>query len=315
MHIALIGCNSLLASYLIERLVLRNSFRLSLLGRREPAGLSKEPNVTFVPFDSPNEPLDMSQLLAYDAIVFCVAAGVQANSTLLADEVHAVNYSLPVTILSFLEEHNYTGKWFSFGTYFEIGSTDEHHFATEEEVVNSPCAVPNSYCESKRMLSKYIYNNQFSFSAFHLILPTIYGVKEDRNRLIPYLFSSLHRDETPKLSSGIQVRQYIHGRDVAELIELLLAEPLLSGLYNVGSKEVVQIKEVVELVFKQFGQDANKSLGQIHTRDESMKTLLLDGSKLLEALPSWRTRISLEAGMEEYLSVYTDNTQSAVPAS
>ena len=43
-------------------------------------------------------------------------------------------------------------------------------------------SVPNDYCISKRLLTRYINSSSQSFKHIHLILPTIYGEREGKHR-------------------------------------------------------------------------------------------------------------------------------------
>lgn len=84
------------------------------------------------------------------------------------------------------------------------------------------------------------------FNDFVICLPTIYGVRKQADRLIPYLVRSLRQGERPRLSAGMQVRQYLHGRDAADLsARLLLGSPIPSGIYNVAGPDVLAIKDLV----------------------------------------------------------------------
>ncbi|MCC2547916.1 NAD(P)-dependent oxidoreductase [Hymenobacter sp. BT175] len=301
MHIAILGSTSLLASYLIEQLLLDPTVDLTLYGRRPPAEMPARPQVEFRHFDYPAKPIDPAELLAFDALIYCTASGVQASDQTSEEAIWGINSELPISLLRYLTAYNYRGKWISFGTYFEIGASRERRPMGEEEVLLSTRSVPNSYCESKRRLSAFVRQEHFAFTVWHLILPTIYGARENANRLIPYLVRTLQAGEMPRLSAGTQVRQYIHGREVAGLATRLLTEPIPTGIYNVAGPDVITIRELVEVVFSEFGQSAAQALGAVTTRDECMGYLALDDTKLHTYLPDWRPQTQLVAGIKEYI--------------
>ncbi|RZK27755.1 MAG: NAD-dependent epimerase/dehydratase family protein, partial [Hymenobacter sp.] len=209
MRFAIIGSNSLLASYLIERLSSDKVNQITLFGRSNTLAESSA-NLKFIQFRHPEHQLNFSALLGYDVIIYCAAAGVQANSQIETALIYEVNAFLPIRIITYLNDNGFAGKWLSFGSYFEVGNNNHEKAFTEEQVVASGLAVPNHYCSSKRLLTKFISNQLFAIKAFHFILPTIYGAAESPTRLIPYIVSALKEDRPIQLSAGTQVRQYLH---------------------------------------------------------------------------------------------------------
>ena len=296
MKIAVIGSNSLLASYIVETLLKEHVHQLCLFGKTPGAD-----NVytTFTYFAYPDSPIDFSVLLACDAIIYCAATGVQANKVTDTSLVYEINAFLPIKILNYLSNRSFTGTWVSFGSYFEIGNNDATHYFTEAEVVASALAIPNHYCSSKRLLTKFIDSGLTGIKAFHLILPTIYGVRENSSRLIPYIIDSLKHGRPMQLSAGTQVRQYLHCHDVAALVSRVVESDCLPGIYNVASEEAIQIRDLVKKIFSLFGKDAESSLGTLSTRDESMKFLAIDTQKLAKYIPGWKASMHLQQGIDE----------------
>jgi nucleoside-diphosphate-sugar epimerase len=299
MKIALIGSNSLLASYLVEELLKKEANQLALFGSRDTLAGSAT-NISFTHFRYPEQQFDFSVLLEYNAIIYCAAAGVQANAQIETSLVYEVNAFLPIRIITYLNDRGFAGKWISFGSYFEIGNNNDAVAFTESEVVASGLPVPNHYCSSKRLLTKFISHKLFSLPVFHLILPTIYGAAENSARLIPYIVAALKNDLPLQLSAGTQVRQYLHCKDVATLVSLLVWGNYPPDIYNVSKEPPVQISELVRTVFSHFGKDASPFLGTLSTRDESMKYLALDSAKVAEFIPDWKPTIGIKEGVEEY---------------
>jgi nucleoside-diphosphate-sugar epimerase len=294
----------MLAGYLAERLLREPQVQLTLLGRRLPTNLplGSEERVNFQLFDYPDAPLDLPLLLTHNALVYCAAAGVQARHQIPAATVAAINHEVPASLLAALSQQQYAGRWLSFGSYFELGAVPASGAATEDDVVTAAWPVADGYSASKRQLTAFVAGQPLPFPAWHLVLPTIYGAHENADRLIPYLVRSLRQGEPLHLSAGTQVRQYLHGRDVADLsARLLLGQPVPGGIYNVAGPDVLAIKDLVGQVFAQFGQSAESALGTVQTRDESMPVLHLSGHKLLTALPEWQPRHTLASSLAEYL--------------
>ncbi|MBO0357378.1 NAD(P)-dependent oxidoreductase [Hymenobacter sp. BT186] len=300
--ISIIGSNSFLASYLIEEFGDDETIELNLFARRKTEHAVCKARVNQLPFNYPVDDLNLASLLASDVIIYCAAAGVQAASSLTdIDEVYAINAFLPIRIITYLSANSFSGKWISFGTYFEIGDNAALQSYSEEEIVASNLSVPNHYCCSKRLLTKFIDCRQFTIQAWHLVLPTIYGAKENKQRLIPYVIEMLKKQELPLLSAGTQIRQYVHCLDVVKLLRIIIDENPPYGIYNVTAAETLAIKDLVKAMFSLFGQDPKGSLGARNSRDESMQVLQLESTKIGRAIPSWSPRIRLQEGLQEYL--------------
>ncbi|RZK45348.1 MAG: NAD-dependent epimerase/dehydratase family protein, partial [Hymenobacter sp.] len=247
--------------------------------------------------------LAFSDLLTCDAIVYCAATGVQANKATDTALVYEINAFLPIKILNYLNDNNFVGTWVSFGSYFEIGNNDAQHYFTEADVIGSELPVPNHYCSSKRLLTRFISNSLGTAKMFHFILPTIYGSRENPTRLIPYLVEALKADRMVQLSAGAQVRQYLHCKDVASLVNLVISSSREPGIYNVANEAPIRISDLIRSVFHLFKRNADSSLGTLSTRDESMKFLAIDSQKLAKKFPDWTANVYVQEGINEYLSL------------
>ena len=251
-------------------------FNVTALGRKEPVFF--KPNV-FKVTDFNDLSDTINTLIHSDFILYCAAAGVQSNSNQSSSEVYRVNTFLPIDIFNKLQEKNYKGVFISFGSYFEIGNNSINRAFSEEDVLSSRLLVPNDYCISKRLLSRY-FSSISPQGFFHFILPTIYGPREANHRLIPYLLESISAGKQIKLSEGNQVRQYLFVDDFTEIIYIILSKKAEFGIYNFPSAETLKVKEVVELVFKFCNKDMSASLfGQLDKSDISMKHLELNADK------------------------------------
>lgn len=289
---AIIGSSSFLASYLIADLEKENHL-LTLFSRQKTNG-----NHQFTAFSFPDSIPDLSMFLQYDVIIFAAAGGVQSSKKYTSDEIYQLNAFIPITMANYLEANNFKGKFITFGSYFEIGAQDELKEFTEKEVALSDKDVPNHYCLSKRLLTRYVNDSLSKINHYHIILPSIYGKNENQNRLIPYLIESLENRKELELTAGTQIRQFLHIKDVCSFIIKLCNENVEKGVYNIASDTHNVVKDVVGIIFKYFGKDPNESLGKVQRQDESMQVILLDNNKA-KAL-GWRPIVSLKEGILDY---------------
>ncbi len=293
--IIIIGSGSFLASYLID--FLKADHELFLFGSKKFEDYdSKE-------FSYPNKLFELNVLLDSDIVIYTAGAGIQSYLNESSDDIYNLNTFFPIQIINFLISNNYTGKFISFGSYFEIGDENQPKSYNENQIVTSLNPVPNNYCVSKRLLTRFLNSMDEEIIFYHFILPNIYGPRENSNRLIPYLISSVQNNEEIELTSGLQVRQYIHAEDVATNVKYFLENDNPSGIYNLTNPGSIQIKELVKTVFKVLNKEKNFSndiFGKSHRPDISMPYLLLADDKILKIAGSGK-RIDLTQGIKGYL--------------
>ena len=214
-----------------------------------------------------------------------------------------MNAFQPIKLLNQLAQNKYKGKFISFGSYFEIGNETGQRFYTETEVALSNNPVPNHYASSKRILTRYLVSSPDLPEYFHFFLPNIYGKGENPNRIIPYIVNSIRQGTEIKLTSGSQVRQFIHTSDVAKTVLNVISNDYPEGIYNLCNNEPVQIKTLVKTIFKVMSCEKEfekLNFGTNQRADTAMPFLLLDNEKS-ESTFLIKSFISLEDGIITYL--------------
>lgn len=300
MKIAIIGGNSFLGKQLFLRLLNSNKETLfHIFGSSFEDKYLKLHSVTFHKYIFPISSLDYKLLSTCDAIYFCSATGVQSNMVVPEKMIYGLNTFEPIKVAIELEKNNFKGKFITFGSYFEIGTNIIEKYFTENEVVFAKGNVPNHYCNSKRMLSRYVSGNLHKINWFHFLLPTIYGSTENPMRLIPYIINSILNKEPIKVTSGTQLRQYIHIEDVIDLISKIFDDKSNGGIYNLAPNNSISIKELIETIFETLNYNAD-NVSIIRRVDENMKYLSLDTSKTKETF-KWEPKVSLIEGIKTYL--------------
>lgn len=297
--IAIIGCNSFLARNFVEACGRENFFYL--YGRTLHHDYDALVNYEYIEFNYPSNKLNLDDFLNYDVIIYTAAGGVQANLNASNLLTYQINTFFPIDLVTHLEYNNFRGKIITFGSYFEIGNNDKFAPFNEEAIIFAHGKIPNSYCDSKRLLTRFYSNKQFNIIWYHLILPSLYGPGEDENRLIPYLVNSLRTKMEPRLSSGEQVRQYLYISDLLTLITLIIEQDVKADIYNVAGLGIpLKIKELVARVFDMFKIEKPESQS-ITTRDQGMLYLALDDSKIRATVKNWEPVIDLNNGLKRYL--------------
>jgi len=282
MNISVIGAGGFLATGL--RKYLDGSVNAVQAFSKNPvAAFAKE---TFVEADITGS-FPYEKLLHEDLIFYCAGKGVQSGIAYDKEELFFVNTYFPIKLAGYLTENNFKGVLVTFGSYFEIGNNSSDKKFTEKDIVFSMHEVPNDYCVSKRLFTKYIYDGKMGVRYLHFILPTIYGENENSNRLIPYIVNAIKNKQPLSFTSGSQVRQYLY---VNDLIEIFFAvnSGLTSGIYNMPSKETLTVKELAYSIANYFNYRLGETeFSQIARADISMQNLQLDASSIKRKIPGF----------------------------
>ena len=283
MRVSIIGTNGLLANE-FGLFCNKNNYSLLCYGRREPKAHKYD---EFIFLDLEKEKVDLDKISQSDVIIYTAGAGIQSNVTNSFESIYNVNVQVPIDICNNLNRIQFKGVFITFGSCFEIGYNAVSVQFTENQVCNSNLDVPNEYCISKRLLSRFVSSFKSSFTHLHFILPTIYGEKEAPHRLIPYIINSIKNNEKMQFTSGKQIRQYLYSGDVPEIVFQLI--PCLNkGIYNLSGIEVFSVRDIVEKVYNYYNLQVNDELfGKAERGDSGMQNLQLDGSIVKNKLPNF----------------------------
>lgn len=286
MTISIIGTNGLLANE-VGLFCNNNLIQLISYGRREPSVHTFQ---EFKKIDLMTEEIDIAEASQSDIIIYACGAGVQSNLKDSVESIYNLNTYIPINISNTLNKIGYKGSFVTFGSCFEIGDNSKSIEFNEIDTANSMLDVPNDYCVSKRLLTKFVTSKQQTFKHLHLMLPTIYGEREAEHRLVPYTVSSIKRKESMQFTSGKQIRQYLYAGDVARIIfELIALEK--TGIYNLSGIETFSVRTLVEEIYKFYGLNTNEELfGKAERADVGMQNLQLDGTLVKLLLPDFQYR-------------------------
>lgn len=135
----------------------------------------------------------------------------------------------------------------------------------------------------------------------HLRLFHVYGAGEKPHRLTTSLFIALKQGKRVALSSGEQIRDFIHVDDVTSAFDAvgagLTSGGLPTGAYNVSSGEGVKVRTVCEGIASLMGADNSLlGFGDIPLRPDELEFVVGDGS-VLESAIGWRPSVGLQCGL------------------
>lgn len=277
MRVVLIGSNGTLATA-IGQYCNKCGYNLKVYGRSKPLAYECQ---EFVMVNLLKDDIDKMSFDNADIVIYSAGAGIQSNKNETFGEIYRLNVEVPIFIYQMLSSNEMSPIFASFGSYFEIGSILEHKAYSEEDVIASLNPVPNDYCVTKRLLTRFFSSVKEKNTFYHFILPTIYSELEPENRLIPYIIKGIVTHQKMEFTSGEQVRQYLYVGEIPKIIDKAFQKHIPSGIYNIAGNEILTIKNLVKNVMKHYGLIADDSMFRMTGRqDVSMKFLHLDGNKL-----------------------------------
>lgn len=130
-----------------------------------------------------------------------------------------------------------------------------------------------------------------------------YGTHQFPEKIIPYFTARALRDEKlPMYTSTTNRREWIHARDHAAAIDLILHEGKVGETYHVGTGVEKTIEEVADTVLQHLGKPETLKT-TVPDRPGHDRRYVLDWSKVETEL-GWRPEISWEDGIAATIDWY-----------
>lgn len=132
----------------------------------------------------------------------------------------------------------------------------------------------------------------------------VYGpAQQDLTKLIPYVTLSLLRGETPKISSGERLVDWVYVSDVVEgFVALGQAAGIDGETIDLGSGELVSIREIVQQVASVVDPKASLKFGALP--DRPLEPTRLAKTAETSARIGWKPQVSLREGLERTVDWY-----------
>ncbi len=135
---------------------------------------------------------------------------------------------------------------------------------------------------------------------------TTYGPTENIKRIYPYVMTMALKNEKIKMSSGEQIRDYLHVDEVVEALLVIAKTPGLNGqVINICSGEEISIRQIAELIVEEAQRTASiLDLGALPTRANEPMYLVGDSRKLQNL--GWRRKYTSREGIARTLNWYRE---------
>lgn len=135
-----------------------------------------------------------------------------------------------------------------------------------------------------------------------------YGPYQFPEKLIPFfVFKLLNNEKVPIYGDGKNIRDWIHVRDHAKALDLLLHQGIAGQVYNIGSDNERSNFDVTKTILKILGKD-EELIDFVKDRPGHDRRYAIDASKITKL--GWQPdypREKFEQGLSETIQWYLDN--------
>jgi nucleoside-diphosphate-sugar epimerase len=176
-----------------------------------------------------------------------------------------------------------------------IGSVDE---STADDTASSSPYATAKFCGS-------VYGRMFRdlYDAPVVITRTFmtYGPRQRESKIIPYVVSSLLRGESPRLSNGLRVGDWIYVDDVIDgMMDVATIPNAPDEVVDLGTGNLTSVRQVVAKIVDLLQPCAEPEFGALADRpDEPGAAADVERSW---SLLGWRASTPLETGLERTIA-------------
>lgn len=127
----------------------------------------------------------------------------------------------------------------------------------------------------------------------------VYGPGQAERMVVPYVLACLRGNEVARLTSGTQVRDFVHVSDVADAFVLAVERPLTGfHVLNVGTGQGTPVREVLGWLGECLEAAHLLRFGAIAPRPDETRSQIADPTRVRQSL-GWQPRISWRQGIEQ----------------
>lgn len=123
-----------------------------------------------------------------------------------------------------------------------------------------------------------------------------YGPGDEPYWMIQDVAKKLVNGESPSLSPGTQIWDYLYVADAAEAVRTIVEHKTGLGIVNLGSGTALSIRSIVEQMRDIANPDLQINFGAVPFRSDQVMHLEADISKLTQAT-GWSPRVPLSEGL------------------
>jgi dTDP-glucose 4,6-dehydratase len=233
-----------------------------------------------------------------DVIINFAAIAEPAVSFKKSWRYYDINVTALAKIAEDLMERDYLKRFIQIGTSELYGPVDTPSKESDPLKPSSPYAVSKAAGDMHLMAI-----HKFLNFPMNIVRPSnAYAPGQQLYRILPksVMFGLLGR-KLPLEGGGRAVKSYIHARDLARAIHLVIEKAPLGRTYNIGPKETISIRELVARTAEAMDLTLDELCDDVPDRLAQDTQYWLDSGLIKEDV-GWEPEISLEEGIEEMVA-------------
>lgn len=191
-----------------------------------------------------------------------------------------------------------------FGCKVFIGAGSQAEYGRHEGILkpDTPCFPENGYGIAKLCAGQITreYAHQLELKHIWTRILSVYGPNDGENTMVMSLINKLQKGETPALTKGEQMWDYLYSADAARAFRLLGEKGVDGKTYVLGSGEARPLKEYMETIRDVVSPGAQLEFGRIPYSEKQVMYLCADVSGL-EKDVGWEPQKDFSEGIKEIL--------------
>lgn len=228
-------------------------------------------------------------------VVINFAALAHASSWKKSWRFYETNLTTLSRMTEGLASRDYLKRW------IQIGSSELYGSVGFPATEDTPLQPSSPYAVSKAAGDMHLLSIEkvLNFPMNILRPSNAYGPGQQLYRVIPRaVLCGLSGQKLPLHGGGRARKSYIHARDLARAIFLVSETAPLGKIYNVGPKEPISIREIVELTARTIGVSFEELCEVTGDRPGEDDQYWLDSTAIKQDV-AWQPEISMEQGIKE----------------
>ena len=288
---AITGASGFLGKALVRELVKHQGDRLLILTRKGTKGVHSDSETL----------VDMETLLkneqGYNAQVLFHLAWEGVQNIYKNETIQYTNHTLTEQVCLCAKKLG-VKKIIALGSQAEYGIKNQR--ISEEENLNPITLYGKEKVKAFYFLKKFCEENHIIYQWMRLF--SAYGPHDHPGWFIPSVITKIIKGESPKLTAGDQVWDYLYVEDAAQAL-MQVSELNSSDTYNLGSGQGVKIREIALMIQNLINLNVPCLFGEQPYSKDQIYHLQANISKLVSST-GWRPRVDLKEGLIKTIVFY-----------
>ncbi len=188
-----------------------------------------------------------------------------------------------------------------------IGAGSQAEYGRIDGVMHSdsPCHPISGYGMAKLCAGQMTRTLCKEFGIRHIWprIVSVYGPNDGAKTLVSTVIRTLKKGESPKLTAGEQIWDYLYSADAAEALYLMAEHGKDGAVYVLGSGNARPLKEFMKDIWDAVNKDIPLQLGAIPYLPDQAMHLEADISSITEDT-GWRPTTEFKVGIMQILIHY-----------